>query len=137
MRRREFIAGLGSAVTWPVLARAQQGGRVRRIGVLMPFDENDPVGKGVVSAFTQAPAHLGWTDGRNARMDFRWPGLDPNQIRVLAHELVGLQPHIMLANGFAATVALQQATRTIPIVFKSLGLTIPETLLASADEVIQ
>ena len=71
MRRRGFIAGLGSAAAWPVVARAQQGERVRRIGVLMLGDENDPVSKTQVSAFTQAFAGLGWTDGRNVRMDLR------------------------------------------------------------------
>ena len=71
MKRRTFIAGLGSAAAWPVVARAQQGDRVRRIGVLMPGDENDPLRKTWVSAFTQALADLGWTDGRNARMELR------------------------------------------------------------------
>ena len=71
MKRREFIAGLGSAAAWPVAARAQQGDRVRRIGVLLPYDENDPLAKTIVSAFTQALADLGWTDGRNVRMDLR------------------------------------------------------------------
>ena len=75
MRRREFIAGLGSvAVAMPFAAWAQQGERVRRIGVLMPFDENDPEGKLRYSAFTQALADMGWTDGRNVRMDLRWGG---------------------------------------------------------------
>ena len=83
MRRRTFIAGLGSAVTWPVVARAQQGDRVRRIGILMPGDENDPVQKTRLSAFTQALADLGWTDGRNVRMDVRWGRGDPNRIRAL------------------------------------------------------
>ena len=69
MRRRQFIAGLGSAAAWPVVARAQQGDRLRRIGVLMTGDENDPVQKPRLSAFTQALADLGWTDGRNVRMD--------------------------------------------------------------------
>jgi putative ABC transport system substrate-binding protein len=67
LRRREFIAGLGGAAAWPLAARAQQGDRVRRIGVLMPFDENQPVAKARLSAFTQALAQLGWTDGRNVR----------------------------------------------------------------------
>jgi putative ABC transport system substrate-binding protein len=116
MLRREFIAGLGSAAAWPVVARAQQGDRVRRIGVLMPFDENDPEGKLLYSAFTQALADLGWTGGRNVRMDVRY-GDDINGIRALAQELVGLQPDIILANGTAATAALQRETRTIPIVF--------------------
>src|SRR6516165_2180840 len=72
MRRREFIAGLGSVAAWPFASRAQQGDRVRRIGVLMPYDENDPVWNAFVSAFTQALVDLGWTDGRNVRMDLRW-----------------------------------------------------------------
>src|SRR5215470_18820640 len=110
MRRREFIAGLGSAVAWPLAARAQQGDRVRRIGVLMGGDENDPVQKSRLSAFTQALANLGWTDGRNVRMDLRWTGGDPNRIRALAQELVGLQPDIILTNGTPPTVALQRET---------------------------
>jgi putative ABC transport system substrate-binding protein len=80
LRRRKFIAGLGSAVAWPLAARAQQGGRMRRIGVLVSGDENDPF-KTWVSAFTQAPAGLGWTDGRNVRMDLRWGRGDNNLIR--------------------------------------------------------
>src|SRR5215472_12162508 len=98
MRRREFIAGLGSAAAWPVVARAQQGERVRRIGVLMGADENDPVGKRRYSAFPQALADLGWTDGRNVRMDLRWGGSDINRMGAFAKELVGLQPDIILAN---------------------------------------
>ena len=91
MNRREIIAGLGTAVAWPLAARAQQGDRVRRIGVLMPGDENDPRRKSFVSAFRQALADLGWTDGRNVRIDLRWTGDNINQIRALAKELVGLQ----------------------------------------------
>ena len=96
MRRREFIAGLGSAAAWPLTARAQQGVRVRRIGVLMGGDENDPVQKTYISAFTQALADLGWNDGRNVRIDLRWGGGDANRIRALAQELVGMQPDIIL-----------------------------------------
>ena len=81
MKRREFITLLGGAAAWPLAARAQQGDRVRRIGVLMPPDENDPEGKRRVSAFTQALAGLGWTDGRNVRMDLQWWGDDINWIR--------------------------------------------------------
>ena len=95
MRRREFITLLGGAAAWPLAARAQQGDRVRRIGVLMPGVENDPPGKTSVSAFTQALADLGWTDGRNVRMDVRWAGGDINRVRALAQELVGLQPDII------------------------------------------
>src|SRR5262249_47362075 len=116
--RREFITLLGgTAAAWPLAVRAQQGDRVRRIGVLMPFDENDPAYKSRVSAFTQALADLGWTEGRNVRMDLRWGGNNTNRLSALARELVGLQPDIILANSTPATVALQQETRTIPIVF--------------------
>ena len=85
MKRREFIAGLGGAAAWPLAARAQQGGRVRRIGVL-GGGENDPELKARLSAFTQALAGLGWTDGRNVRMDIRWGGDDTNRIRAPAQE---------------------------------------------------
>src|SRR5215470_10854130 len=114
-RRREFITLLGGAAAWPLAARAQQGDRVRRIGVLIG-DENDPVSKANVAAFTQALAALGWTDGRNVRMDLRGHRGDINLIRELAHELVGLQPDIIATGGTPATVALQRETRTIPIV---------------------
>ena len=102
---------------WPLAARVQQGDRVRRIGVLMNGDENDPVYKARVSAFMQALADLGWTEGRSVRMDLRWAGGDINRIRALAAELVSLQPDIVVANGTPETVALQRETRTIPIVF--------------------
>jgi putative ABC transport system substrate-binding protein len=90
-KRGKFIAGLGIAGAWPTLARAQQGDRVRRIGVLMGPDENDSLAKSLVSALTQALANLGWTDGRNVRMDLRWVSADTNRMRALAQELVGLQ----------------------------------------------
>ena len=121
MRRREFIAELGSAVAWPVVARAQQPERVRRIGVLIGSQENDPLGSPGFSAFIQALAGLGWTDGRNVRMDVRWEGGDINRIRAFAKELVGLQPDIILTGGTSATLAVQPETRTIPIVFANVG----------------
>ena len=109
IRRRELIAALGSAVAaWPLPAVAQQGDRVRRIGVLMPLDENDPVWKIFLSAFIQALTGLGWTDGRNVRMDLRWHGDNANRIRALAQELVGLQPDIIVAGGNLATVAVER-----------------------------
>ena len=80
IRRRSFLTLLGGAAAWPLAARAQQGNRVRRIGVLMGGDENDPFTRTVVSAFTQALAGLGWTDGRNVRIDLRWGGDDINRI---------------------------------------------------------
>ena len=121
MNRRQMIAALGSAAAWPVAAQAQQGDRVRHIGVLMPFDENDPEGKLRYSAFTQALADLGWTDGRNVRMDVRWAGDEPNRIRALAQELVGLQPDIIVTTSTPTTIALRQETRTIPIVFADVA----------------
>ena len=113
IRRREFITLLGGAAAWPLAARAQRGDRVRRISVLMPGDENDPVRKTRLSAFIQALADLGWIDGRNVRMALRWAGTDINWIRSLAQELVGLHPDIILTIGAAATAALQRETRTI------------------------
>jgi putative ABC transport system substrate-binding protein len=122
IRRREFLAVLGGAATWPLAARAQQGDRVRRIGVLMSGDENDPMWKPSLSAFTQAFADLGWTDGRNVRMDLRWGGGDINRIRALAQELVGLHPDIIVTNGTTpGTAAVQGETRTIPIVFANVA----------------
>ena len=94
--RRDFIAGLGSAAAWPVVARAQQGDRVRRIGVLLAGDENNPVWEPRLSAFAQALADLGWTDGRNLRKDLRSGGGDINRIRAFAQQLVGLQPDIIV-----------------------------------------
>jgi putative ABC transport system substrate-binding protein len=91
MNRREFIILLGGVAAWPLAASAQQPARVRRIGVLMAYDENDPLAKTMVSAFTQALAGFGWTEGRNVRMDLRWWGDDTNRLRALAQELVGLQ----------------------------------------------
>jgi putative tryptophan/tyrosine transport system substrate-binding protein len=135
MKRREFIAGLGGAVaTWPLAARAQQSDRVRRIGVLMFTDENDPEGGRRVSAFTQALANLGWTEGRNVRMDLRWGGGDLNRMRALAQELVGLQPDIIVTNGTTlGTVAVQRETRTIPIVFANVGDPVASGLVVSLN----
>jgi putative tryptophan/tyrosine transport system substrate-binding protein len=117
MRRREFIAGLAGAVAWPVAARAQQGDRVRRIGVLAPGVESDPMANPGFSALAQALASLGLADGRNVRMDFRWWANDTDRLRALAKELVGLRPDIILTSGAPATAALQRETRSIPIVF--------------------
>jgi putative ABC transport system substrate-binding protein len=121
LRRREFIAALGGAAAWPLAAGAQQGDRVRRIGVLTALDENDPLTKAYLSAFTQALAGLGWSDGRNVRMDLRYAGDDINRARALAAELVGLQPDIILALGTLATFAVQRETQTIPIVFAGVA----------------
>jgi putative tryptophan/tyrosine transport system substrate-binding protein len=121
MNRREFIAGLGGVATWSVVARAQQGERMRRIGVLMSFDEKDPEGELRYSVFTHALADLGWANGRNVRIDLRWGALDVDQTQALAHELVGLQPDIIVAGTTPATAAVQRETRTIPIVLAGVA----------------
>src|SRR6516162_7514932 len=121
MRRREFIAGLGTASAWPLAARAQPAERVRRIGVLMGPEENDPFYKSILTTFTQALAGLGWTDGRNVWIDVRWAGGDINRMGALAQELVGLQPAIIVTSSTPTTVALQRETRTIPIVFAKVA----------------
>jgi putative ABC transport system substrate-binding protein len=133
IKRRDFIAGLGSVAAWPLAARAQQGERVRRIGVLLAGDENDPRGKTVFSAFTQALADLGWIDARSLRMDVRWYGDDNNRIRALAHELVGLQPDIIATSGTPPTVAVQRVTRTIPIVFTNVVDPVATGIVARLD----
>jgi putative tryptophan/tyrosine transport system substrate-binding protein len=121
MRRREFIAGLGGAVAWPVVARAQQGERVRRIGVLMGWDDNDTLAKAWFSGFPQGLSELGWTDGRNLRMDVHWAAGNSDRMRMFAKELVGLGPDLILASTTPVTAALQRETRTIPIVFAGIS----------------
>jgi putative ABC transport system substrate-binding protein len=134
LRRRKFIAALGGAAAWPLAARGQQGGRMRRIGVLMPYDENDPRMKPRIPAFTQAFADLGWTVGRNVRMDVRWTGGDNNRIQALAQELVGLQPDIILTNATPPTVAVQRETRTIPIVFVNAAEPVASGIVAGLNQ---
>jgi len=132
MQRREFIAGLGSAAAaWPAVARAQQPDRMRRIGVLMGVGENDPEGKTYLSAFTQGLAALGWTDGRNLRMDVRSAAADIDRARMFAKELVGLQPDVILAHSALPTATLQRETRTIPIGFATVGDPVGEGFVAS------
>jgi putative ABC transport system substrate-binding protein len=106
---------------------------VRRIGVLAPYDENDPLAKRVVSAFTQALADLGWTVPRNVRMDLRWAGGDIKRIGALAQELIGSQPDIILTSSTPATVAVQRETRTIPIVFASAADPVAIGIVARLD----
>jgi putative ABC transport system substrate-binding protein len=117
MKRREFITLLGGAVAaWPLAARAQRPDRMRRLGVLMAFDEDDPGPNGRLSGFTQGLAELGWTDGRNVRMDVRWAAGNVDRMRMFAKELVDLQPDVILADTTPVTAAVQRETRTIPIV---------------------
>ena len=119
MRRRKFIALLGGAAAWPLAARAQQGDRMRRIGVLMYLPADDAEGQARLAALTQALERLGWSDGRNLRIDTRWANAD--DIRRHAAELAALAPDVLLAGTGTATVApLLEATRTVPIVFVSV-----------------
>ena len=118
MRRREFITLLGGmAAAWPLAARAQQGDRVRRIDVIMALHEADPQAKVWLSRLTQGLSESGWADGRNLRMDVRWPGDNVDRMRTLAKELVDLQPEVIFASSTPVSAALQRETRTIPIIF--------------------
>ena len=131
MRRREFIAALAGASAWPLAARAQQGDRMRRVGVLMGGDESDPERKVWLSGFTQGLAELGWTDGRNMRLDVRWTASNADRERMLAKELADLQPDVILSTGDPGTAALQRETRTIPIVFVLVADPVGEGFVAS------
>jgi putative ABC transport system substrate-binding protein len=118
MRRRELLSLLGgAAVSWPVGARAQQAEQMRRIGVLMNSAADDPVAQTRLTRFLQRLQELGWSEGRNLRIDVRWGLGDAERIRKAAAELVALAPDVILANGSPVTGPLLQATRTIPIVF--------------------
>ena len=118
MRRRTFITLLGGAAAWPIAARAQQGERVRRIGVLMSTAVDDPQDPARLAAFAQGLQELGWTIGRNLRIDYRWGASSPDNTRKYAAELAALAPDVMLASG---TIALAAALRhTIPVVFVNL-----------------
>jgi putative ABC transport system substrate-binding protein len=130
--RREFIAGVGGvAAAWPLAGRAQQGERVRRVGVLMGADENDPQRKGWLSAFTQGLAELGWINDRNLRMDVRWAAGSADQVRMYAKELLDLQPDVIFSHTTPVTAALQRQTPTIPIVFTFVADPVGSGFIAS------
>ncbi len=118
MRRRDFITLVGSAaVAWPLTARAQQGERMRRIGVLMAYADNDSEAQAYVEAFREALQKLGWAEGRNIEIDSRWAALDLDAMQRFAKELVALQPDLILSHSTPTTAALLQQTHTIPIIF--------------------
>jgi putative ABC transport system substrate-binding protein len=117
VRRREFITLLGGAGAWPLAARAQQDGRVRRVGVLMTTAADDPEGQARLAAFLQGLHQSGWIDGRNARIDTRWAAGNSDYTRKYAAELLTLAPDVILAAGSQSVGPLLQATRTVPIVF--------------------
>src|SRR5262245_3273213 len=117
MRRRDFITLLGGAAAWPFAARAQQGERMRRVGVLMNIAEDDAQAQPRMEAFLHGLQPLGWTVGRNLQIDVRWAAADADLFRKYAIELVGLEPDVIFASTNSAVAPLQQATRTLPIVF--------------------
>jgi putative ABC transport system substrate-binding protein len=121
MTRRDLIALLGTtAATWPFGARAQQSERMRRIGVLMGTAADDPVGKARGAAFLQGLQQLGWTEGNNVRIDYRWATADTDRFRRYAAELIELAPEVILASSAPSVASLLQATRTVPIVFAAV-----------------
>src|SRR5436190_8252671 len=115
--RREFFTLLGGAAAWPLAARAQQGDRMRRIGVLMLYPESDPQGQLRATAFRQGLEKLGWVVGRNIQLDFQWGFGDAAWIQSAAGQLLRLMPDVILANGTPAARTMQQASRTVPVVF--------------------
>ena len=117
MRQREFISLVGGAATWPLAARAQQASRIRRIGVLLPATADDPEFQARVGAFLQELQQLGWSIGRNVRIDTHWATANPGDIRKYAADLARLAPDVILAHGTSTVRPLMQATRTVPIVF--------------------
>jgi putative ABC transport system substrate-binding protein len=120
MKRRQFITLLGSAaVAWPLAARGQQPERMRRVGLLVNLAVDDPMGQARVATFVQGLQAAGWSDGRNVRIDTRWAAADPGNYRKYAAELIALGPDVVLASTTAAVAQLQQASRTVPIVFVS------------------
>jgi putative ABC transport system substrate-binding protein len=131
MRRREFITLLGGAAAWPIAARAQPPERVRRVGVLIAYAENDPEAQGRLAVFRQALQKLGWAEGRNVQFEVRWTAADANRRQTFAAELVRQKPDVIVANTAPVVAALKQATSTIPIVYASGGDPVASGLVAS------
>jgi putative tryptophan/tyrosine transport system substrate-binding protein len=131
MRRREFIAGLGSAAALPRAALAQQNEQMRRVGALMGWNQTDPEANAYFTSFTQRLSELGWSEGRNLRVDARWEAESVDRKQRFAAELVGLQPDVILSANTPETAALQQATRTIPIVFATVSDPVGSGFVAS------
>jgi putative ABC transport system substrate-binding protein len=132
VKRREFITALGGAAAWPLAARAQQQSqRIRRVGVLMAVAESDADVRAGVAIFQQSLQELGWSDGRNIRIDYRWGDADADRIQALAKELVGLQPDVLVAHSTPSAKSLLQATRSTPIVFLTVTDPLGQGLVAS------
>src|SRR5262245_16603076 len=131
MRRRKFIALAAGAVAWPLAVRAQQAEQMRRIGVLSGLAESDPLSVMQMKSFQEGLRELGWVEGRNIRLDYRWAGADADRYRTYAAELVSLGPDVILTGSTPAARAQQQATRTIPIVFVSISDPVGDGFVAS------
>ncbi|MGA7025052.1 MAG: ABC transporter substrate-binding protein, partial [Pseudolabrys sp.] len=131
MRRREFISLIGGAAAWPLAAQAQQLERMRRIGVLMAYGEGDAEGQSFTAAFVHGLQELGWTNGRNLRIDYRWAAGDVERMRALAKELVELQPDAIVAHTTPVTAAVQRTTRTIPVVMAAVSDPVGDGFVAS------
>jgi putative tryptophan/tyrosine transport system substrate-binding protein len=132
MKRREFIAALGgAAAAWPLAARAQQSAGMPRMGVLLANAKEHPLTAPSVAAFTKALQELGWTDGQNVQIDYRWAASDVERMRVFAKELVSLQPSVIMGQSTPVVVALKRETGTIPIVFISIAEPVKSGLVAS------
>ncbi|MFZ2075660.1 MAG: ABC transporter substrate-binding protein [Xanthobacteraceae bacterium] len=132
MRRRDFITLVGGAAAgWPLAARAQRSDQMRRIGVLMSFAADDAAAQARLTVFLQTLQQLGWMDGRNVRIDIRWSASEPERIRRYAAELVAFMPDVILASTTPGVAALQQATRTLPIVFVQVADPVGAGLVAS------
>lgn len=131
MRRREFIGFVGGVAAWPLATRAQQPGRIRRVGVLAPFNKNDPEFQPLLAAFMQRLVDLGWTDGRNIAVDYRFTGGGAEQVRVAAGELVATAPEVIFASSNVSMAPLQQATRVIPIIFTQVSDPVGSGFVAS------
>jgi ABC-type uncharacterized transport system substrate-binding protein len=131
LRRRDFITLLGGAAAWPLMARAQQSDRVRRVGVLMSLAEDDPEDRRRRAAFQQALRELGWNEGGNLRIDYRWYGGDPVRARVLAKDLLDLQPDLVVATATAGVAGLALQMRAIPIVFVAVSDPVGQGFVAS------
>ena len=132
MKRREFITLLGgAAAAWPLAARAQQGERMRRMGVFQPGVADDSEYQARNAAFLQTLGQLGWIVGRNLRIDFRWGAGHVERYRAIAEELVAIRPDVILGNGTAIVSALQKTTRTVPIVFANITDPVGSGLVAT------
>jgi putative tryptophan/tyrosine transport system substrate-binding protein len=132
MRRRDFIAGLGGiAVAWPLAGQAQQSQRMRRIGVLMPYAENDPDSQIRLMALLQGLDRLGGTVGRSFAIDIRWSIFDVDRARAAAAELLALAPEVMLANGLSAVQGVLPLTRTVPVVFTLITEPVAQGIIQS------